>query len=247
MPRMRSMTSNVWQTMSPALWRRTQRRHLCENLPPRSVSSPRISPITCVDYGERFHAGKCISTGFVESAVNQIVDKRQSTRRTPRGTHLLLQTRARVFNGDLDQLIRRRYPALRKPTRNDLAHVSRWAPFGDHADQRLYQISTATLPHKPDDRDSCYGINSCAGRLAHVTGMRRVAMNCHKASNPDIATRLLPPPAGCELAIALMLLIAGMASARLSAIQAATHRVWKTRFSKSVGISITSPGCRDEH
>ncbi len=78
-----------------------------------------------VNYGERFRAGERISTGFVESAVNQIVDKRfdkrQSMRWTPQGAHLLLQTRTRVLNGDLDQLIRRRYPAFRKPAGNDLA------------------------------------------------------------------------------------------------------------------------------
>jgi hypothetical protein len=80
-----------------------------------------------VNYGERFRADERISTGFVESAVNQIVDKRfdkrQSMRWTPRGAHLLLQTRTRVLNGDLDQLIRRRYPAFRKPEGADLAPV----------------------------------------------------------------------------------------------------------------------------
>ena len=78
-----------------------------------------------VNYGERFRAGERISTGFVESAINQIVDKRfdkrQSMRWTPRGAHLLLQTRTRVLNGDLDQLIRRRYPAFRRPQPTDLA------------------------------------------------------------------------------------------------------------------------------
>jgi hypothetical protein len=78
-----------------------------------------------VDYGERFRAGERISTGFVESAVNQIVDKRfdkrQSMRWTPRGAHLLLQTRTRVINGDLDQLIRRSYPTFRSPTVGDSA------------------------------------------------------------------------------------------------------------------------------
>ena len=72
-----------------------------------------------VDYGERFRAGERISTGFVESAVNQIVDKRfdkrQSMRWTPTGAHMMLQTRTRVLNGDLDQLIRCRYPNFRKP------------------------------------------------------------------------------------------------------------------------------------
>jgi hypothetical protein len=51
---------------------------------------------TSVNYGERFRTGKRISTGLVESAINQIadkrVDKRQSMRWTPRGAHLLLQT-----------------------------------------------------------------------------------------------------------------------------------------------------------
>jgi hypothetical protein len=65
-----------------------------------------------VNYGERFRAGERISTGFVESAINQIVDKRmekrQSMRWTPRGAHLLLQARTRVLNGDLDRLIRSR-------------------------------------------------------------------------------------------------------------------------------------------
>lgn len=78
-----------------------------------------------VNYGERFRAGERISTGFVESAINQIVDKRcdkrQSMRWTPRGAHLLLQTRTRVLNGDLDQLIRRRYPVFRRPQHTSLA------------------------------------------------------------------------------------------------------------------------------
>jgi hypothetical protein len=80
-----------------------------------------------VNYGERFRAGERISTGFVESAVNQIADKRfdkrQSMRWTPRGAHLLLQSRIRVRNGDLDQLIRHRHPAFRRPSGNDLAPV----------------------------------------------------------------------------------------------------------------------------
>jgi hypothetical protein len=82
-----------------------------------------------VDCGERFRAGERISTGFVESAVNQIVDKRfdkrQSVRWTPRGAHLLLQTRTRVLNGDLDPLIRRRYPAFRSPVVGNPARALR--------------------------------------------------------------------------------------------------------------------------
>ena len=80
-----------------------------------------------VNYGERFRAGERISTGFVESAINQIVDKRfdkrQSMRWTPRGAHLLLQTRTRVLNNDLDQVIRRCYPAFRRSQATDTAPV----------------------------------------------------------------------------------------------------------------------------
>jgi hypothetical protein len=48
------------------------------------------------NYGERYRKGERISTGFVESAVNQVISKRfvkkQQMRWTPRGAHLLLQT-----------------------------------------------------------------------------------------------------------------------------------------------------------
>jgi hypothetical protein len=80
-----------------------------------------------VNYGERWRADERMSTGFVESAINQIVDKRfdkrQSMRWTPRGAYLLLQTRTQVLKGDLDQVIRRRYPALRRSQGTDVAPV----------------------------------------------------------------------------------------------------------------------------
>ena len=80
-----------------------------------------------VNYGERFRAGERISTGFVESAVNQIIDKRfdkrQSMRWTPKGAHLLLQTRTHVLNGNLDDLLRRRYPAFRTWSETEIAPV----------------------------------------------------------------------------------------------------------------------------
>ena len=70
-----------------------------------------------VDYGERYRAGERISSGFVESAINQVVakrfSKRQSVRWTRRGAHLTLQTRTRVLNGDLDVAFRRRWPGFR--------------------------------------------------------------------------------------------------------------------------------------
>ncbi|MDM0109305.1 hypothetical protein QTH97_30515 [Variovorax sp. J22R24] len=69
-----------------------------------------------VNYGERYRCGERISTGFVESAVNQLVAKRfvkkQQMRRPPRGAHLLLQIRAHVLNGDLAEQFRRWYPGF---------------------------------------------------------------------------------------------------------------------------------------
>jgi hypothetical protein len=72
------------------------------------------------NYGERYRNGERISTGFVESAVNQVVSKRfvkkQQMRWTPRGAHLLLQTRTKVLNGDLEQMFRTHYPGFRTTT-----------------------------------------------------------------------------------------------------------------------------------
>jgi hypothetical protein len=54
------------------------------------------------NYGERYRAGERISTGFVESTVNQVISKRfckkQQMHWTKRGAHLLLQTRVKTLN-----------------------------------------------------------------------------------------------------------------------------------------------------
>ena len=69
------------------------------------------------NYGERYRHGETISTAFVESTVNQVVSKRfvkkQQMQWTPRGAHLLLQTRTRVLNGDLEETFRQWYPRFR--------------------------------------------------------------------------------------------------------------------------------------
>jgi len=66
-------------------------------------------------YGERFRQGETISTGFTESAVNQVVSKRfvkkQQMRWTPAGAHLLLQIRVQVLNGDWRSTLSPWYPA----------------------------------------------------------------------------------------------------------------------------------------
>ena len=69
------------------------------------------------NYGERYRQGERISTGFVESTVNQVISKRmvkkQQMRWSQRGAHLLLQIRTRVLNGEWEATFRTWYPAFR--------------------------------------------------------------------------------------------------------------------------------------
>ncbi|MBV9490000.1 MAG: ISKra4 family transposase [Verrucomicrobia bacterium] len=68
------------------------------------------------NYGERYRQKETISTGFTESAVNQVVSKRfvkkQQMRWTEAGAHLLLQIRVQVLNGDWRATLSRWYPAM---------------------------------------------------------------------------------------------------------------------------------------
>jgi hypothetical protein len=69
-----------------------------------------------IDYGERYRAGERISTAFVESTVNTVIGerfaKKQQMQWTPRGAHLLLQTRTRALDGTLRAMFERWYPGL---------------------------------------------------------------------------------------------------------------------------------------
>jgi hypothetical protein len=66
--------------------------------------------------GERYRYGERISTGFVESTVNQVISRRfckkQQTQWTKRGAHLLLQTRVKTLNQELGAVFQRWYPDL---------------------------------------------------------------------------------------------------------------------------------------
>jgi len=68
------------------------------------------------NYGERYRYGERISTGFVESTVNQVISKRfckkQQMQWTKRGAHLLLQTRVKTLNQELGAVFQRWYPDL---------------------------------------------------------------------------------------------------------------------------------------
>ena len=69
------------------------------------------------NYGERYRQGETISTAFVESTINQVVSRRfvkkQQMHWTLRGAHLLLQTRTKVLNNELEETFRRWYPMFR--------------------------------------------------------------------------------------------------------------------------------------
>ena len=67
--------------------------------------------------GERYRQGDTISTAFVESTINQAVSKRfvkrQQMQWSQKGAHLLLQTRTKVLDGDLESVFRGWYPQFR--------------------------------------------------------------------------------------------------------------------------------------
>ena len=69
------------------------------------------------NYGERYRCGEKISTGFVESTVNQVISKRmvkkQQMQWSQRGAHLLLQIRTRVLNNDWEATFGQWYPGFR--------------------------------------------------------------------------------------------------------------------------------------
>jgi hypothetical protein len=69
------------------------------------------------NFGERYRQGETISTAFVESTINQVVSRRfvkkQQMQWTLKGAHLLLQTRTKVLNNELEDVFRRWYPQFR--------------------------------------------------------------------------------------------------------------------------------------
>jgi len=69
-----------------------------------------------VNYGDRYRHGEPIASGFVESAVNQVVSKRFVKRQQmawrPRHAHNLLQIRTAVLNDQLRSYVERWYPSI---------------------------------------------------------------------------------------------------------------------------------------
>ena len=66
------------------------------------------------NYGEKYRYGETISTGFVESTINEVVAKRmvkkQQMQWSHQGAHYLIQTRTAVLNGDLQKTFEQWYP-----------------------------------------------------------------------------------------------------------------------------------------
>jgi len=63
------------------------------------------------NYGERYRNGEKTASGFVESAINQVVSKRMVKKQqmgwSQRGAHLLLQIRTRVLDEEWENTFRR--------------------------------------------------------------------------------------------------------------------------------------------
>jgi len=68
------------------------------------------------NHGRRYRSGRRISTAFMESAVNQLIDKRmsksQQMRWSPMGAHALLQVHAELVDGRLGAAFSRWYPGF---------------------------------------------------------------------------------------------------------------------------------------
>lgn len=81
-----------------------------------------------VNYSERHRYGELISTGFVESAVNQVLSKsmvkRQQMQWTKKGAHLLVQARTKVLNEEREDCFRQHYPGFRSVPAESIAVVA---------------------------------------------------------------------------------------------------------------------------
>ena len=69
-----------------------------------------------VNYGDRYRHGETISSGFVESTVNEVISKRmvkkQQMRWTKAGAHRLLQVRVQVLDEELGRTFIRWHPSM---------------------------------------------------------------------------------------------------------------------------------------
>ncbi|KDP89493.1 hypothetical protein CF70_031350 [Cupriavidus sp. SK-3] len=78
-----------------------------------------------VNYGDRYRHGEPIASGFVESAVNQVISKwfvkRQQMAWRPRHARALLQIRTAVLNDQLRSHVERWYPSIARAENHRIA------------------------------------------------------------------------------------------------------------------------------
>ena len=76
------------------------------------------------NYADRYHYGEYISTGFVESTVNELVTRRmvkkQQMRWTKKGAHFLLQNRVKTLNNELWDQFCQWYPEMAVAANNEI-------------------------------------------------------------------------------------------------------------------------------
>jgi hypothetical protein len=103
-------------------------RYCCEREFPYIEANQNFIP----NYGDRYRHGEKISTGFAESAVNQVVSKRmvkkQQMRWTEAGAHNLLQVRTKVLNDQLRETFVRWYPRMQTEQKDRNSEEGRVAP-----------------------------------------------------------------------------------------------------------------------
>ena len=81
--------------------------------------------VSIENYGLRWHRDEVISTAFMESTVNQVINKRfckkQQMQWAPKGAHLLLQIRTDVLNDELEDAFRTLSPRFREDPAEKMA------------------------------------------------------------------------------------------------------------------------------
>lgn len=81
-----------------------------------------------INYSDRYNYGEYISSGFVESTVNELVSnrmvKKQQMRWTKKGAHLLLQLRVKTLNNELRDTFCRWYPGMKSANEDAMIKVA---------------------------------------------------------------------------------------------------------------------------
>jgi hypothetical protein len=103
------------------------------------------------DYGKRYRAGQRISTGFVESAVNEIVAKRMVKKQQMRWNRYTVQSfldvRIHVLNGTLEDTFRHWHKGFRPLADKVHRYLSMTTPQLEHAVEEGRRSRSYRFPH----------------------------------------------------------------------------------------------------